>query len=98
MLGVKTLNKRAGAVRAPAAAMTNAQIETLTKKIIACAIEVHRTLGPGLLESVYRQCMIIELTLEHLRVVSEQRIPLVYKGHRIGSPLKLDLLVNDCTS
>ncbi len=76
--------------------MTNAQIETLTRKIIACAIEVHRTLGPGLLESVYRECMMIELRQQNLRVVSEPRIPLVYKGHRIGSPLKLDLLVNDC--
>lgn len=93
---MKTLDKRAGAFHAPAAEMTNGQIETLTKKIIACAIEVHRTLGPGLLESVYRECMVIELTLEHLRVVSERHVPLVYKGHRIGSPLKLDLLVDDC--
>src|SRR6188474_2847660 len=71
-------------------------LEETTKKIIACAIEVHRTLGPGLLESVYRECMVIELTLEHLRVVSEHRVPFVYKGHHIGSPLKLDLLVHDC--
>ena len=76
--------------------MTHANLEELTEKIIACAIEVHRILGPGLLESVYRECMIIEMTREHLRVVSERHVPLVYKGHRIGSPLKLDLLVDDC--
>jgi GxxExxY protein len=76
--------------------MTAALAEELTEKIIGCAIEVHRTLGPGLLESVYRECMIIEMRRQHLRVDSERHVPLTYKGHRIGSPLKLDLLVDDC--
>ena len=92
----KTLDQHAGALHARAAEVTHAHLDELTEKIIACAIEVHRILGPGLLESVYRECMIIEMTREHLRVVSERHVPLVYKGHRIGSPLKLDLLVNDC--
>ena len=47
-------------------------VEELTEKIIACAIEVHRVLGPGLLESVYRECLIIELRREGLRVESER--------------------------
>jgi GxxExxY protein len=76
--------------------MTAALVEELTEKIIGCAIEVHRTLGPGLLESVYRECMIIEMRQQHLRVDSERHVPLTYKGHRIGSTLKLDLLVDDC--
>ena len=94
----KTLEKRAGAIRAPAADMANtpAEVEGLTEKIIGCAIEVHRILGPGLLESVYRECLIIELRREQLRVESELHVSLDYKGHRIGGGLKLDLLVEGC--
>jgi GxxExxY protein len=73
-----------------------ADIEAQTEKVIGCAIEVHRTLGPGLLESVYRECMIIEMRGEHLRVESERHVPLEYKGQRIKGQLKLDLLVEQC--
>jgi GxxExxY protein len=75
---------------------TAAEIEALTEKVIGSAIEVHRTLGPGLLESVYRECLVIELTARQLRVESERRVPIDYKGHRINGELKLDLLVDDC--
>ena len=68
-----------------------AQLEALTEKVIGCAIEVHRTLGPGLLESVYRECMIIEMLGQHLSVQSERHVSLEYKGHRIKGQLKLDL-------
>ena len=71
-------------------------IEELTEKIIGCAIEVHRILGPGLLESVYRECLIIEMRREHLHVDSERHLPFDYKGQRISGGLKLDLLVNSC--
>jgi GxxExxY protein len=70
-----------------------ADVDALTEKIIGCAIEVHRTLGPGLLESVYRECLILELERRGLRVDSEKYVPLEYKGKRITSKLKLDLLV-----
>jgi GxxExxY protein len=73
-----------------------AGIEELTERIIGCAIEVHRILGPGLLESVYRECMIIEMRRAHLRVESEPHIPLDYKGQRISSGLRLDILVEGC--
>ena len=75
---------------------TVAEIDALTERAIGCAIEVHRTLGPGLLESVYRDCMIIEMRGEHLRVESQRCVPLEYKGHRISGDLKLDLLVESC--
>jgi GxxExxY protein len=75
---------------------TPAEVEALTGKIIGCAIEVHRILGPGLLESVYRECMIIEMRRAGLRVDSERHVPLDYKGQRISSELKLDLLVEGC--
>ncbi len=57
---------------------------------------MHRIFGPGLLESVYRECLIIELTREHLRVESERSVPLEYKGQRNKGTLKLDLLVEGC--
>ena len=70
--------------------------EPLTKKVIACGIEVHKTLGPGLLESVYQECMVMELKSADLEVQSDQRVPIEYKGRRIRSELKLDLLVGGC--
>jgi len=71
-------------------------IDELTRKVIACAIEVHRILGPGLLESVYRECLLIELRLAGLRVDVEKRVAIEYKGHRIADALKIDLLVESC--
>jgi GxxExxY protein len=66
-----------------------------TEGIIGAAIEVHRTIGPGLLESVYEECVVIELELRGMRVERQQPVPLVYKGRRIGGDLKIDLIVND---
>jgi|SRR5580765_2818177 len=94
----ESFEKCAGAVRAPAALMiaTGEGLEALTEKIIGCAIEVHRILGPGLLESVYRECMMIEMRGECLRFVCEQQIALDHKGQRVRGALKLDLLVERC--
>jgi GxxExxY protein len=68
-------------------------LDALTEQIIRCAIEVHRALGPGLLESVYRECLTLELKDHHFSVESERRIPLEYKGQRIRSELRVDLLI-----
>lgn len=70
-------------------------VQALTETIIGCAIEVHRTLGPGLLESAYRECLSIELRTNHLHVETERAVALDYKGERIRSKLVLDLLVED---
>jgi hypothetical protein len=70
---------------------TDAAIDQLTETIIGCGIELHRFYGPGLLESVYEQCLIIELRLAHLEVESGRRLGLEYKGHTICRELKLDL-------
>jgi len=67
----------------------------LTHKIISAAIEVHRNLGPGLLESTYRNCLIQELSLRGLKVASEQPIPVVYKTVKLECGFRLDLLVED---
>jgi len=58
-------------------------------------MEVHRTLGPGLLESVYRECLLIELRKQRLHAECEQQVPLLYKGTPLSSALKLDLLVEN---
>ena len=73
-----------------------AEIESLTNRIIGCAIEVHRTLGPGLLESVYQECLLIELSDAGLKVDSGRRITVEYKGRHIQGILELDLLVESC--
>ena len=70
-------------------------IDFLTERIIGAAIEVHRRLGPGLLESVYRDCLVIEVRELGLQVERERRVQVDYKGHRIAAGLTLDLLVND---
>jgi GxxExxY protein len=70
-------------------------LEDLTEKIIGCAVEVHRILGPGLLESVYRACMIIELRRQHLCVEIERSVTLDYKGERVPT-FRMDLVVNHC--
>ena len=59
------------------------------------ALAVHRTLGPGLLESVYEQCLAIELRERGLTVERQVSLPLDYKGHMFDGALRLDLLVAD---
>ena len=72
-----------------------ADLDDLTETIIGCAIEVHRVLGPGLLESVYQQCLILEMAEAHLKVECARRVPIDYKGHRIAAQLEMDLVVED---
>jgi GxxExxY protein len=68
----------------------------LSKVIVACAIETHRTLGgPGLLESVYEEAMICELEQHGLQVKRQVPVPVTYKGRNLGTPLRLDLQIND---
>jgi hypothetical protein len=61
--------------------MTEAEIDQLTERIIGCGIEVHRTFGAGLLESVYRECMAIELRTAQLRFETERQIKLKVQGN-----------------
>ena len=74
-------------------ANTEIPLDELTHKIIGAGVEVHSTLGPGLLESVYQECLAVELRRRELRVERERHVPLDYKGERIDSRLKLDMLV-----
>jgi GxxExxY protein len=74
---------------------TQKYINDLTYKIVGCAIEVHKHLGPGLLESVYEKCLIQELKDQGLFVKSQVFVPIYYKNTLLGNDLKLDILVND---
>jgi GxxExxY protein len=65
----------------------------LTGRVIGCAIEVHRTLGPGLLEAVYEACLCHELARAGMEFVRQRRLPVVYKGHPIECDLKIDVIV-----
>ena len=67
----------------------------LTGTIIAAAGEVHRQLGPGLLESIYELAMVQELSSRSLTVERQRLIPVTYKGKALETELRLDLLVND---
>ena len=66
----------------------------LTSKIIKCAIEVHRALGPGLLESAYRECLCYEITKIPLDVEKEKPMPIIYKEVKLNHGYRLDLLVD----
>jgi GxxExxY protein len=68
---------------------------TLTGKIIGAAIEVHRTLGPGLLESAYEACLIYELQLRRLKVEHQKPLPVFYKDVMLDCGYRLDVVVEN---
>ena len=70
-------------------------IDSLSYKVIGCAMEVHNTLGPGLLETAYEKALIHELRLKGLTVTSQVPVDMNYKGVNLGEGLRLDLLVED---
>ena len=70
-------------------------LDDLTGQIIGAAIEVHRTLGPGLLESAYEACLEYELRDQGLTVERQKPLPLTYKGIALDTGYRLDLLVNE---
>jgi len=70
-------------------------VNILTREIIGAAIEVHRHLGPGLLESAYRRCLMQELSLRGIPWKQELALPLSYKEISLDSGYRLDLLVDD---
>jgi GxxExxY protein len=75
---------------------TDPEVERVARIVVDSIFTVHTTLGPGLLESVYSICLYHELTSRGLRVEREVSFPIVYKGVRIESGLRLDLVVERC--
>jgi len=75
--------------------LTQKYINNLSYQIVGCAIEVHKYLGPGLLESVYESCLVEEMIGQGLPFERQVQVPINYKGKDLGSNLILDLLVSD---
>ena len=74
---------------------TEDESSALTGKIIGAAIEVHRALGPGLLESAYETCLIYELRLRRLKVEYQKPLPIFYKDVMLACGYRLDLVIED---
>ena len=70
-------------------------LNDLSYKVIGCAMEVYRTLGPGLLESAYEKALVHELNVQGIPVKSQVEVEMSYKGVNIGDGLRLDLLIDD---
>lgn len=75
--------------------ITQKILDQLTFKIIGCVIEVHKELGPGLLEKVYEKCLIQELKAANLAITYQQNIPVLYKGAYVDCDLRYDILVEN---
>lgn len=69
------------------------EINDITQKIIGCAIEVHKALGPGLLESAYEECLAYELVREGLNIKRKQPTPVIYKDIKLDCGYRIDILV-----
>ena len=75
---------------------TQKQINELTYEVIGCAIEVHKHLGAGLLESIYHQCLIEELKSKNINYQSELKLPIIYKGKDLETDFRCDLFIENC--
>ena len=71
------------------------RLNQITEKIIGCAIEVHRALGPGLLESAYEECVCFELTQNRMKFERQVSLPVVYKGVKLDCGYRIDLVVEN---
>ena len=69
--------------------------DPLSRRVIGCALEVHRCLGPGLMESTYEQCLAHELALAGLAFELQHPVSLIYKGVRLDCGYRVDVLVED---
>jgi GxxExxY protein len=71
------------------------ELDEITSSVIQAGIDVHRALGPGLLESAYQACLAFDLVERGLRVERERELPVVYRGNRVDCGFRIDLLVED---
>jgi GxxExxY protein len=71
------------------------EINNLTEKVIGLAIEVHRQLGPGLLESAYKECLFYEIKKSGINAECEKSLPLIYKEIKLEQGYRIDLLIEN---
>lgn len=74
---------------------TKSDLDSLTYEIIGSAIDVHKVLGPGLLESVYHKCLIQEFSKRNISFQTERKVPIFYKDVKLDSDLRCDFLIED---
>ena len=75
---------------------TAGELNAVTEQIIGAAMEVHRAIGPGLLESAYEVCLVYELRERGFRVEQQKALPVVYRGVQLDCGYRLDIVVNEC--
>lgn len=75
---------------------TAGQLNAVTEQVIGAAMEVHRAIGPGLLESAYEACLVYELRERGFCVEEQKPLPVVYKGVQLDCGYRLDMVVNEC--
>ncbi|NQT65035.1 MAG: GxxExxY protein [FCB group bacterium] len=75
--------------------MDRKRLEEIGKQIVDAAYQVHKELGPGLLESAYERCMVVELLDRGLKIARQVKLPIKYKGKLVEEGYRLDLLVED---
>lgn len=92
--GAETQRRDASAACRPACGDTN-PVNRVTERILGLAIEIHRSLGPGLLESAYEECLCYELSHAGLKFERQQALPVACKAVRLDCGYRLDLLVED---
>ena len=73
-----------------------AKADGLSGEVIGAAVEVHRVMGPGLLESIYQRCLARELELRGIPILNQQEVVIVYKGTAFKESLRCDLLIDGC--
>lgn len=83
-------NRRTGGEKKPE------ELNRLSERVIGCAIEVHRELGPGLLESVYEECLCLLLQEAATPFTRQGEVPVIFRGRRMLLSFRYDLLVDDC--
>ena len=71
------------------------EYEQIGSAILECAIEVHKALGPGLLESIYEECLCEELRNKGIKAQNQVYLPLYYKGRKLNKNFRIDILVED---
>jgi GxxExxY protein len=83
-----------GSIHAPWFAMMREDIDLLAERVIGCAMEVHKQMGPGLNEGIYRECLMLELAIREISFADEVVIRVDYKGRRLRKHFEIDLIVD----
>jgi GxxExxY protein len=76
--------------------ITQKYLDELSYELIGACIEVHKTIGKGLLENIYHQCLKEELTYRKIDFVTEMKVPLLYRNKELNADLRCDLFIENC--